>query len=105
MQCTALVSNKLNLHFTLHTCKPAIARRGVTVGSLSNDNDNDNDDDDGNENVIKAIGTLRLRSQGTSRTFARLKNLTGHSVHTEPFHIFALLHGTLNGYASKFSYG
>ena len=54
------------------------------------DDDNEDDDEDGNENVIKATGALRLRSQGTGRTFFRLKNLTGHSVHKEPFHIFAL---------------
>jgi len=61
----------------------------VTVGSFNNDNDDD-DNDDGNENVIKAKGALRLRLQGTGRIFVRPFNLTGHSVHTEPFHIFAL---------------
>ena len=77
----------------------------MTVGSLSYDDDDDDDDDDnddgdddddnddddddndgdddGNENVIKAIGALGLRSQGTRRIFVRLKNLTGHFVHTE----------------------
>lgn len=56
----------------------------MTVGSLSYDDDDDDDDnDDSNENVIKAIGALGLRSQGTRRIFVRLKNLTGHFVHTE----------------------
>ena len=33
---------------------------------------------------------LRLHSHSTGQIFARLKNLTGHFVHTEPFSIFAL---------------
>ena len=33
---------------------------------------------------------LRLHSHNTGQIFDRLKNLTGHFVHTEPFSIFAL---------------
>ena len=77
----------------------------MTVGSSSNDNDNDNDDDDGNENVIKAIGALRPRSKGTGRIFDRLKNLTGHFVTRNRSKFSPCSHGTLNGHASKFSYG
>ena len=34
-----------------------------------------------------------------------LKNLSGHIVHPQPFNIFRCSQGTLNGYASEFSYG
>ena len=38
----------------------------------------------------RQIMTLRMRSYGTGRIFDRLKNLTVHFVHTEPFNIFVL---------------
>lgn len=38
----------------------------------------------------RQIMTLRMRSYGTRRIFDRLKNLTVHFVHTEPFNIFVL---------------
>ena len=84
----------------------------MTVGSLSNDNDNDNNNDDGNDdhdngnkNVIKAIGVLPQGSLSTRRSFARLKNLTGHFVARNRSIFSPCSHGTLNRYASKFSYG
>ena len=38
----------------------------------------------------RQIVALRMRSYGTGRIFDRLKNLTVHFVHTEPFNIFVL---------------
>ena len=40
--------------------------------------------------LVMFASALRLRLHGTGRIFNRLKNLTGHFVHTEPFNIFAL---------------
>ena len=58
-----------------------------------------------NELVVVSF-KLIICSHGSGRTFNRLKNLTGHFVHTGPFFKFSLFsHETLNGYASKFSYG
>ena len=39
---------------------------------------------------LRSVIKTKASSYGTGRIFDRLKNLTGHFVHTEPFNIFAL---------------
>jgi len=49
-----------------------------------------------NCSIKKNISHL-LSSHGIGRIFDRLKNLTGHSVHTKPFDLSLCSHETLNG--------